>query len=162
MSDRRPGLGVPLLVAGALLIAAGVVVAFLPLTVCEREPYFLYSGELCEFCRGRGRVPLWRRWQEDRHPFVIWEGKRLEVIAAEGFEKTDRAKALRLAGIVTGKPFDNDQRLAAARALLATGCYEWVTVAGHVHPDTPLLSQVVVSVEEKRPLTQIPPELTSP
>src|SRR5262245_51168795 len=107
-----------------VLTAAGLFVAFAPVTCCpECDPsrfkpaegpatiFFpdgvtekLYAIEtpppVCDLCRDRHRITLARKWSGSRG----WEGKQVAARASRGFQKTDSTAMLDLTGIRLGSP----------------------------------------------------------
>src|SRR5260221_9504689 len=116
-----------LIVAVVLLVTVGVV-GFLPVLDCPLDPYIEYGSVPCPRCSARGRVTLFNRWREGGRPLLLWEGKKLDWIEGHGFQQTTFRLALDHANVFGGLPFTNDKRIAAAKALLATGYYESVCV----------------------------------
>jgi len=131
MADAAPSShGTTFLIVAVVLVVTVGVVGFLPVLDCPLDPYMDYSGITCPRCSARRRITLFNRWREGGRPMLLWEGKKLDWIEGHGFRQTTFRLALDHANVFGGLPFTNDQRIAAAKALLATGYYESVCVVG--------------------------------
>lgn len=131
MADAAPSShGTTFLIVAVVLIVGIGVVGFLPLLDCPLDPYCVYSGITCPRCKGRGRITLFKRWRAGGKPQVLWEGKKLDWIEGYGFQQTTFRLALDHADVFGGLPFTNEKRIAAAKALMATGYYESVCLVG--------------------------------
>jgi hypothetical protein len=147
MTDSRPSsLGTTLLILGIALAAVAGVVAFLPVLPCDLGFFLEYTEYTCPYCQGRNRLTLLQRWRFGPRASLPWEGETLSWIEGSGFQKTNFREALDLAGLFGGLPFTNEKRIAAAKALIATGLYRKVSVVGHSWEGG---ARVDVNVEER-------------
>ena len=138
-----------LLLLGLIGLAAGGIIAFLPVVECSLDPYLVYTNLQCPFCQGRGRRTLLDRWRLGPVLQPRWEHRTIEAVVGVGFVESDFQRSLSLAGIRTGETITNASRIASAQALLATGDYTSVSVLVEPYPSTPARNRVTISVAER-------------
>ena len=126
------------LLVGLIVLCTAGIIGFLPLLNCPLDRFLEYTDVWCPLCAGRTRITLVQRWKCGSTPDAAkWEGMKLDWIEGKGFKKTKFRQALDYAGIFGGLPFTNQQRVNAAKALLATGCYTKVVVRAEASSSSP-------------------------
>jgi len=154
MADARPSShGTTFLIVAVILVVTVGVVGFLPILDCPIHSYYEYNGPPCERGNGRGRITLFNRWYVGGKPPVVWEGKKLNWIEGHGFERTTFRLALDHADLFGGLPLSNEKRIAAAKALMATGYYDSIIVRADSR-DGGASAGVTITVVERPGLTK--------